>query len=307
MIPILISSSQFAVSNLIAASAAAGNTLIPTFNPLGRRLTESEIAALVTEGFVGLIAGLEPLTLRVLEQAKQLRVISRVGTGLDSIDLVAAKRLGISVVNTPNATIDAVAELTLGHMLSSLRGIALADRQIHQGKWSPFMGKLLKGKTVGIVGFGLIGQRVAKLVEAFGALIIFHDIDENHQSDSRWQNLEMLCTNSDIISLHVPLLDTTKNLIGASEIALMKPGAILVNVARGGLVDEQALAKALQSGQIFAAFDCFMLEPYRGELCTFENITMTAHMGSYAKETRVMMEQEAALNLVNEFKRLNIL
>jgi len=305
-IPILISTSQFDPHHFAIANSVTGGLLSPTYNTLGRRLTEEEISEQLSSGYVGLIAGLEPLTANVLIKAKGLRVIARVGTGLDSVDLTVAKRLGISVLNTPDATTDAVAELTIGHMLSSLRGITMTDRRIRSGEWSPYMGNLLKGKTVGIVGFGRIGHRVGQLVEAFGAAILIHDSRESLVSDPRWRDLESLCAGSDIVSLHTPLVEATQHLIGAKELSAMRCGAIILNVARGGLIDEHALAAALREGRIRAALDCFTNEPYQGELRTLDNVTMTAHMGSYASETRAVMEVEAASNLVAELQRLGV-
>ena len=307
MIPIFVSTSQFDNDNLISANELAGLALRPTFNPTGRRLTEDEISHFLSQGFVGLIAGLEPLTSGVLKSATALRVIARVGTGLDTVDTTCAANLGIAVVNTPNATTDAVAELTLGHILSALRGIARADRQMRNGQWIPYMGRLLKDKTVGVIGFGRIGQRVAQLVEAFGANVLLHDITLTSQTDGRWRELLNLCAEADVISIHTPLVDDTRNLIGTREIKTMKHGAILVNVARGGIVDEEALIHALRDGHIFAAIDCFAREPYSGDLTSLDNVSFTPHMGSYAKETRAMMEQEAAMNLVKELLRLRIL
>jgi D-3-phosphoglycerate dehydrogenase len=306
VISILISTSQFDPQNFAIANSVTGGLLSPTYNTFGRRLTEEEISEQLSSGYVGLIAGLEPLTANVLIKAKGLRVIARVGTGLDSVDLTVAKRLGISVLNTPDATTDAVAELTIGHMLSSLRGITMTDRRIRSGEWSPYMGNLLKGKTVGIVGFGRIGHRVGQLVEAFGAAILIHDSRESLVSDPRWRDLESLCAGSDIVSLHTPLVEATQHLIGAKELSAMRCGAIILNVARGGLIDEHALAAALREGRIRAALDCFTNEPYQGELRTLDNVTMTAHMGSYASETRAVMEVEAASNLVAELQRLGV-
>jgi len=306
VISILISTSQFDPQNFAIANSVTGGLLSPTYNTFGRRLTEEEISEQLSSGYVGLIAGLEPLTANVLIKAKGLRVIARVGTGLDSVDLTVAKRLGISVLNTPDATTDAVAELTIGHMLSSLRGISMTDRRIRSGEWSPYMGNLLKGKTVGIVGFGRIGHRVGQLVEAFGAAILIHDSRESLVSDPRWRDLESLCAGSDIVSLHTPLVEATQHLIGAKELSAMRCGAIILNVARGGLIDEHALAAALREGRIRAALDCFTNEPYQGELRTLDNVTMTAHMGSYASETRAVMEVEAASNLVAELQRLGV-
>jgi D-3-phosphoglycerate dehydrogenase len=307
MIPIFISTSRFDPENFDIAGGEHRSHLSPTFNPHGRKLTEEEVSEFLSAGVVGLIAGLEPLTRNVLARATDLRVIARVGTGLDSVDLTAAQDLGITVVNTPDATTDAVAELTLGHILNTLRGVASADRNIRAGSWSPLMGRLLKGKTVGIIGFGRIGRRVAQLVDAFGARVVLTDPTVDQASDSRWRTLRALCTESDIISLHVPFSSENQHIIGAEELSAMKQGTILVNVARGGLIDESALRKALDTNHLWAAIDCFAEEPYLGDLRTSERITMTAHMGSYATETRTLMEREAVSALVREFKKIGLL
>jgi D-3-phosphoglycerate dehydrogenase len=307
MIPVLVSTSRFDPENFDIAAGDYRSHLSPTFNPHGRKLTEGEVSDFLSAGVVGLIAGLEPLTRNVLQRATNLRVIARVGTGLDSIDLAAANELGIAVVNTPDATTDAVAELTLAHILNALRGVAAADRNIRAGSWSPFMGRLLKGKTVGIIGFGRIGRRVAQLVGAFGAHVVFTDPAVSENDDSRWRSLMSLCAESDVVSLHVPLTTQTEGLIGAQQLSAMKQGAILINVARGGLVDEAALYTALNKNHIWAALDCFAEEPYLGNLRASERITMTAHMGSYATETRTLMEREAVSALIREFEKTGLL
>jgi D-3-phosphoglycerate dehydrogenase len=307
MIPVLVSTSRFDPENFDIAAGDYRSHLSPTFNPHGRKLTEGEVSDFLSAGVVGLIAGLEPLTRNVLQRATNLRVIARVGTGLDSIDLAAANELGIAVVNTPDATTDAVAELTLAHILNALRGVAAADRNIRAGSWSPFMGRLLKGKTVGIIGFGRIGRRVAQLVGAFGAHVVFTDPAVSENDDSRWRSLMSLCAESDVVSLHVPLTTQTEGLIGAQQLSAMKQGAILINVARGGLVDEAALYTALNKNHIWAALDCFAEEPYLGNLRASERVTMTAHMGSYATETRTLMEREAVSALIREFEKTGLL
>jgi D-3-phosphoglycerate dehydrogenase len=307
MIPVFVSTSRFDLENFDIAVGDYRSRLSPTFNPHGRKLTEDEISDFLSTGVVGLIAGLEPLTRNVLQRATNLRVIARVGTGLDSIDLAAASELNIAVVNTPDATTDAVAELTLAHILNALRGVAAADRNIRAGSWSPFMGRLLKGKTVGIIGFGRIGRRVAQLVGAFGAHVVFTDPAVSENDDSRWRSLMSLCAESDVVSLHVPLTTQTEGLIGAQQLSAMKQGAILINVARGGLVDEAALYTALNKNHIWAALDCFAEEPYLGNLRASERITMTAHMGSYATETRTLMEREAVSALIREFEKTGLL
>ena len=276
-------------------------------NPFAARLTEDQVIELLGTDTIGLIAGLEPLTKNVLQAAKSLKVIARVGTGLDSVDLDAAKQLGITVLNTPDAPTKAVAELTLAHILGLLRHVSQADRQVRVGVWKGLMGSLLETKTVGIVGFGRIGKRVATLLSAFGASVIISDAQV---SKSVYPNVELdeLCIKSDILSLHLPYNEATHHIINEKNLNLMKKGSYIVNISRGGLVDETALLAALKSGHLAgAALDCFEQEPYEGELRNLETVQITAHMGSYARETRDLMEQEASRLLVDALHEKNLL
>jgi len=276
-------------------------------NPFAARLTEDQVIELLGTDTIGLIAGLEPLTKNVLQAAKSLKVIARVGTGLDSVDLATAKQLGITVLNTPDAPTKAVAELTLAHILGLLRNVSQADRQVRVGVWKGLMGSLLETKTVGIVGFGRIGKRVATLLSAFGASVIISDAQV---SKSVYPNVELdeLCIKSDILSLHLPYNESTHHIINEKNLNLMKKGSYIVNISRGGLVDETALLAALKSGHLAgAALDCFEQEPYEGELRNLETVQITAHMGSYARETRDLMEQEASRLLVDALHEKNLL
>ena len=276
-------------------------------NPFAARLTEDQVIELLGTDTIGLIAGLEPLTKNVLQVAKSLKVIARVGTGLDSVDLATAKQLGITVLNTPDAPTKAVAELTLAHILGLLRHVSQADRQVRVGVWKGLMGSLLETKTVGIVGFGRIGKRVATLLSAFGASVIISDAQV---SKSVYPNVELdeLCIKSDILSLHLPYNEATHHIINEKHFNLMKKGSYIVNISRGGLVDETALLAALKSGHLAgAALDCFEQEPYEGELRNLETVQITAHMGSYARETRDLMEQEASRLLVDALHEKNLL
>jgi len=276
-------------------------------NPFAARLTEDQVIELLGTDTIGLIAGLEPLTKNVLQAAKSLKVIARVGTGLDSVDLATAKQLGITVLNTPDAPTKAVAELTLAHILGLLRHVSQADRQVRVGVWKGLMGSLLETKAVGIVGFGRIGKRVATLLSAFGASVIISDAQV---SKSVYPNVELdeLCIKSDILSLHLPYNEATHHIINEKNLNLMKKGSYIVNISRGGLVDETALLAALKSGHLAgAALDCFEQEPYEGELRNLETVQITAHMGSYARETRDLMEQEASRLLVDALHEKNLL
>ena len=304
---VLISTSSFNLDNFAQLSDLKNAGVEVKLNPFATRLTEGQVIDLLGTDTVGLIAGLEPLTKNVLQSAKSLKVIARVGTGLDSVDLAAAKQLGITVLNTPDAPTKAVAELTLAHILGLLRNVSQADRQIRVGVWKGLMGSLLETKTVGIVGFGRIGKRVATLISAFGASVIISDA-QLKQSDYPNVELDELCIKSDILSLHLPYSEATHHIINEKQISQMKKGSYIVNISRGGLVDETALLTALKSGHLAgAALDCFEQEPYEGELSKLETVQITAHMGSYARETRDLMEREASRLLVNALHEKNLL
>lgn len=269
-------------------------------NPHGRKLTEAEIAELIAD-VDAVIAGTEPLNAAVLGRAGRLRVISRVGVGLENVDLGAALRMGVAVRNTPDALTDAVAELTLGGLLSALRRIGRMDRDLHAGIWERQMGGLLRGRTVGIVGFGRIGIRLAELLQPFEPRLLAADRAPNPGAAARlgatYLELDELLREADVVSLHLPGLDET--LIGARELELMRPGAILVNASRGGLVDETALHDALTGGRLAGAYlDTFAAEPYDGPLRELPNVVLTPHAGSYAAEARARMETEAVRNLI---------
>lgn len=293
---VFIATSSFAKNSPAPLEMLKAAGLDVEINPHGRRLSESEITAFLSDKEY-LIAGTESLTRKVIESAKYLKVISRCGVGMDNVDMEAAKSLGIKVFNTPDAPTLAVAELTVGLILDLLRRVSFMDRNIRRGQWQKTMGNLLSGKKVGIIGFGRIGRRTAELLKNFGCEIAYTDPCKGDElSGFKCLTLEMLLKWADIISLHVSVKDT---LIGGDEIRNMKPGAWLVNVSRGGVVDETALHQALKNSHLSgAALDVFDREPYSGPLTELNNIILTPHIGSYAKEARVEMELQAVRNLL---------
>jgi len=296
---IVISTSSYDLDDKPAIKQLQAAGLEITTNPFGRKLTETEIGNLLTDQVVGLLAGVEPLTAGVISSARNLRVISRCGVGLDNVDQDAAKNCNIDVFSTPDAPVDAVAEMTVGLMLATLRRIPEADREVRNGGWPRLKGRLLKAQTVGILGLGRIGNRVADLCNAFGAHVIAHDPVANHTpSNADRVELPELLAQSDIVSLHAPFNETTRHLINTDSLAAMKPGACLINTARGGLVDETALLDALRSGQLSGAgLDVFATEPYSGPLSDLPQVILTPHLSSSAVESRRAMESEAADNL----------
>ena len=278
------------------------------FNPLKRRLIEAEVGELIIKHQpIGMIAGVEPLTLKVLKMAKNLKVISRCGIGLDSVDLKAAANLRIAVMNTPDAPTIPVAELTLGMILALLRRVHIIDAGIRRGEWERPMGLLLHGKTVGIVGCGRIGSYLARLLSNFGCRVLGFDPYLDQHEFCHMVTLDALLAQSDIVSLHIPYSRENHHFIAAEQLTMMKKGAILINAARGGLIDEKALFTSLQGGHLWgAALDCYEDEPYKGELRMLPNVLLTSHIGSYAREGRIMMEQQALENLINELAKCRV-
>ncbi|MCK4304490.1 MAG: phosphoglycerate dehydrogenase [Candidatus Eisenbacteria sp.] len=268
-------------------------------NPFERKLTEDELIDLLEEHRpVGLLGGTEPITRAALETAKSyLRAVSRVGVGWDNVDHAAARELGIPVSRTQGILDQAVAELTVGMILAALRRIAHQDRRIRSGTWKKEMGGLLSSRVLGILGFGSIGQRVGELVNAIGARVLFHDPVPRDVSWAEARTLEDLLRQADILTIHA---SGSGQLLGSTELELLsKPGVMLVNTARGGMVDEEALYGMLSAGKItYACLDVFAREPYEGPLRNLDNVLLTPHIGSYAAEARVEMEVMAVRNLL---------
>lgn len=276
-------------------------------NPHGRRMTEAEIKELLGQDAVGLIAGLEPLTRGVLQAAKSLTVISRCGVGLDNVDEQAARECNVDVYTTPDAPSDAVAELTLGLMLAALRGICTVDRAMRGGRWLRHQGRLLGGQTVGVLGLGRIGRRVAELSQAFGAQVVACDPIAAAPAGIDSVPYDALLESCDVLCVHLPLTEQTRHLIDAGALARLKPGAVLINTSRGAVVDEEALVEALETRHLGGAgLDVFEHEPYTGPLTSFDNVVLSAHLGSSTQETRARMEREAGENLLGGLKRRGI-
>jgi len=270
-------------------------------NPYKRKLTKEELLNLLKDDVEGLIAGLETIDREVLEKS-HIQVISRVGAGISNVDIEAARDLGILVFNTPDAPTNAVAELTIGAMLSLLRMIPLMDKALHDGQWKKTIGLQLQGKTVAIIGIGRIGRRVAELLSPFGVRILVVDpcVDESTCVGFLKITLSAALQEADIITIHSSGHDC---IIGEKEFTHMKKGAYLLNVARGGVISEQALIKAIENGTVAGAWlDTFEEEPYKGPLCNCRNVILTPHVGSYTAECRLQMENEAVDNLLNYLK-----
>lgn len=267
-------------------------------NPIGRKLKEDELADMISD-FDVLIAGTEPVTDKVMGRANRLRMISRVGIGLDSVDLLAAERRGIQVSYTPDAPAPAVAELTIGLMLSLLRSVHVANTQLHRGEWHRYFGRRIPEVVIGIIGTGRIGGRVLRRLAGFGTpRILVNDTSPNLKVAPdlklEWVGKEEIYRHADVISLHVPLTVQTKNMIRREHLLQMKPDAMLINTSRGGIINEHDLATVLNAGHLSgAAIDVFEQEPYTGELAQIDRCLLSSHMGSMSVDCRTRMEIEA--------------
>lgn len=258
------------------------------YTPAARPLTSAELRELLPD-CDGFIAGLDKIDRAALECAGRLKVIARYGVGVDNVDLEYARQRGIRVTNTPGANASAVAELTIGLLIDLARGIPLAAAETRAGKWPRLSGLSLEGKTVGLLGFGAIGKRVAERLEGFHARQLAYDPCPDAAAAFTY-HVELLpqadvVRQADFLSLHLPLLPETCGLVNGAFLDEMKPGAFLVNTARGELIDEDALQAALQSGRLKgAALDVFIKEPPGAEhpLLALPQVIATPHIGSHA-------------------------
>jgi D-3-phosphoglycerate dehydrogenase / 2-oxoglutarate reductase len=296
---VLITTVPFGDKNRLPLEQLESAGIDYVINPLKRRLKEEELADMAQD-FDVLIAGTEPITERVMSQARKLRLISRVGIGLDNVDLLAAEQRGIQVAYTPDAPAPAVAELTIALMLSLLRSVHIANLQLHNGHWQRHFGRRIAEVTVGVIGVGRIGSRVLRRIPAFGTpRVLVNDLNPDlkliPELKLEWVGKDEIYQHADLISLHVPLTVHTRNMIRREQLLQMKSDALLINVSRGSIVNERDLAEVMASGHLGgAALDVFEQEPYSGELTKVERCLLTAHMGSMSVDCRVRMEIEAS-------------
>jgi D-3-phosphoglycerate dehydrogenase len=270
-----------------------------------RPLDEARVVSIVRrETPEVIISGAEPITARVLAASDRLRMVMKHGVGVDNIDLNAATSRGVVVANAPGTNTEAVADLTLGLILTSLRGICAANESTHSGGWERYVGHQLSGLTVGIIGTGRVGAAVARRVHAFGGSLLGYDVIENEELARNfglhYVPLAELLESSDIVTLHAPLTPPTERMIGERELSKMKRSAILINTARGELVDEAALTRHLKAGRIAgAAVDVFSTEPPQDSpLLDVENVIATPHIGAYTYEAMETMDRLCAETII---------
>lgn len=266
-------------------------------------VTPADLNAELSDATALIVRSATKVNAELLSHAPKLKVVARAGVGLDNVDADACKALGIKVINTPGASTNAVAEHALALMFAISRKIPQADAALKGGKWlkKELTGTELEGKTLGVVGLGRIGSLLAIKAKALGMAILFYDPHACNSAIGRCVELGELFSQSDFISLHVPLVPETKNLIGAPVIAKMKKSAVLINTARGGLVDEEALYAALEDGKIAgAALDVFPQEPYSGKLCRLANVVLTPHIAGSTNEAQARIGKELVEKLKQE-------
>ena len=277
------------------------NGLQITYEP---EITPEQILEKIENFEVIIVRSRTKITKDMIEKANKCQIIARVGVGLDNIDQAAAKEKNIRVINAVEGAMNAVAELVIGLMLSLAREIPRADREVRNGNWikKELMGTELRGKYLGIVGLGNIGKRLGRLARALNMNIIGYDvvpIDEEFLSEVGLMKADLgtLLSSSDYVSLHVPLLDSTKHLINAEKMSTMKNTSRIINTSRGGVIDEDALYEFLKDGKLGgAALDVFEVEPATSnKLASLPNFISTPHMGAQTKEA-----QSLAANVIAE-------
>ena len=309
---ILITTVPFGTENKLPIELLDNLNAEYIINPLNKKLTEGELLKMTSDVDI-IIAGTEPITKKVINSAKKLKMISRVGIGLDSVDLITAKAKGIKVCYTPDAPAPAVAELTLGVMLSLLRSLHVSNSQLHNGEWKRIFGRRLAEITIGVIGVGRIGGRVLRRTQAFGTpRLLVNDIVPDFSSNKNlkldWVSKEQIFQEADIVSLHVPLTKLTKNMVSRKTLLGMKKDAMIINVSRGGIINEQDLYEVMKSGHLAgAAIDVFENEPYQGKLREIERCFLTAHMGSMSVDCRSKMEIEATEEVIRFIKKRELI
>lgn len=289
---ILITSFPFGHHNTNAIDMLNKHTLYIT--PYTRQSTKEEIKNLVSEfNPDAIIAGTERYDSEVLDLCCNLKLISRVGIGLDSIDLEECKKRNILVTNTPDAPVNAVAELVIGQIINASRRIQDADKQLRKGIWTKYIGKDLTDCCIGVIGYGKIGSSVVRKLEALGAgAILTHDINKPspYKTDK-----DGLLQYSDIVTIHMPFDRQNENYITKKDLSKMKKDSILINTSRGGIVNEKDLYDWLSENKnAVAVIDTFVEEPYNGNLIQLENCYVTPHFGSFNSKSRTLMEEGAA-------------
>lgn len=308
---VFVSTHPFSTISSLPLKLLEENDFEVKLNPFGHKISAEELAKVINDTEV-LIAGTEKITEEVFKNAPNLKLISRVGIGLDGIDFDLCKKYNVRVAYTPDAPTLAVAELCVATILDLARKVTHSHNNlVQQGVWKRHMGMLLFGKTVGIFGMGRIGKSLIHMLSSFNVNFKVHDINPDI-AFSKLYNVQLvskqeILEQSDIISVNIPLKADTKDYFLKADLLKMKQHAILINSARGGIVNEEDLYDVLKNKQIdSAAVDVFEQEPYEGKLKELDNCILTCHMGASTIDSRTNMEVEAVEEAIL-FKQQNVL
>jgi len=269
-------------------------------------LTPPDLKAALSDADALIVRSATKVTADLLTHAPKLKIVARAGVGLDNVDKATCEKRGIKVINTPGASSNAVAELAIGMMFAVCRKISAADNGMKGKKWlkKELTGTEIDGKTLGIVGLGRIGTMIAIKAKALGMHVLYYDPHTNSSAIGMKVNLDELFASSDFISLHVPLIPETQGMINAASIGKMKKTAVLINTARGALIDEEALYSALSEGRLGGvALDVYSQEPYSGKLCELPNALLTPHIAGSTTEAQMRIGLELVAKLKEELKQ----
>ena len=301
---ILVSASPFCEHDLKPINILKKNNIHYDLNPKGRKLTENEITNII-EKYDGLIADVETLNMKVLSKAKNLKIISRVGIGVNNIDLKFAKKKKIIVSNTPDAPTPAVVELNLSLIFALIRNVVIHNTELKKGNWERLLGLRLPFLTIGILGLGRVGSSLAKKLLKIGCKkILYNDLNKK-KTNSRtiFKSKDYIFKNCDLICLTLPETLKTKNFLNKKIFKQMKKTSFIINTSRGELINEKDLLNFLKKGYFSGiALDVFNNEPYKGEFRKFNRCILTPHIGSHTIDCRNKMELEATKNIENFFK-----
>mgnify|MGYP000885070800 FL=1 len=269
----------------------------PIYNPNNRKLTEKELIQLLINNKINyVVAGLEPYNSNVLKNTN-LKIISRLGSGISNVDTKTTKSKKIKVFSTPDGPIEAVSELTLGMIITMLREVINLNDKMHKNIWEREIGNLLFKKNVLIIGYGRIGKNLKRLLNPFKANVIIYDKNKKYNKNINYIPLKEAIPKADIITFHT---NTEKEIIGKSEFKLLKKGVIICNSSRGSVLNEKEIINYIRKKIIKKIWlDVFNDEPYFGEMSKYKNIIMTPHIGSFTEETRKKMELKAIQNIIN--------
>lgn len=280
-----------------------------SLNENGRRYDEKMLIELIPDTDI-LIAGTEEISKQVIDRASKLKLIARVGVGMDSVNLEAAREKKISISYTPEAPSQAIPEFTLTLLLNLIKNTAHIDRNMHQGKWQRPMGRMLSSLVVGVIGAGKIGAQLIRMLKNLypNLNIFFYDPYVVEVSGAQKLSLDELFKQCDLITLHLPLTEQTRHLVNQRQLLAMKKGSYLINTARGGIVDEAALFDVLRTQHLAgAAVDVFEIEPYEGPLRMLDNCILTSHVGSLTQEVRALMENQVGEDVMRFIQKKPLL